>query len=405
MRLEQKFLCWTTAREVFHYGWWMVVSFHFVMDLHLVAAQLAMVAVAQSAVALLFEVPAGVFADTIGRKWSVIVSITLMAAAMIATGFAFSFPIVLVTQIVWGISWTFMSGADVAWVTDELGDPSRINGLLARLARWQSFGAAGGLVVLTVLAVAVGRRDAIVVAGAAMLIVGAWVLWSVSERHVQRQATRVGQAAMRTLRDGIKVVRADRTMGLLLGVALLVNGADDAFGRIYPARLSNLGFPASTSGMFWFGALNVGVLAATGFGMLLVQRWTTRERDSKRLLMLVCLVGVVGLGVLASGSLLVFGVIGVVIVGGLCTPLGRTIITIWVNQRCEGPSRATVHSFLAQAEYVAEIVLGLVIVAVASVHGAAGAMVGAGVMLLAAAVLVMVLPAHHEADAKPLGGS
>jgi len=396
MRLEQKFLWWTTAREAMHLGWWMVVSFHFVMDLHLVAAQLALVAVVQSAVALLFEVPAGVFADTVGRKRSVVVSLGLMGAAMIATGFAVNFPVVLATQILWGISWTFMSGADVAWITDDLDEPSLINGLLAQLARWQSFGAAAGLVVLTVLAVVLGRRHAIVIAGVVMLVVGGWVLWAVPEHRFVKRAVAFGQAAVKTLRDGLKVVRADRVIVLLLLVALLVNGADDAFGRIYPARLSNLEFPATTSGMFWFGALNVGVLAATGIGMLLVQKLTTRERDSKRLLLLVCLVGVVGLGVLAGASLLLYGVIGVVIVGGLCTPLGRMTITIWVNQRCAASSRATVHSFLAQAEYVAEIVLGLGIVAVASAYGAAGAMAGAGLMLLAAVVLVAVLPAASD---------
>ena len=42
----------------------------------------------------------------------------------------------LVTQVLWGLGWAFSSGADVAWLTDELGQPGRIDGTLTARARW-----------------------------------------------------------------------------------------------------------------------------------------------------------------------------------------------------------------------------------------------------------------------------
>jgi MFS-type transporter involved in bile tolerance (Atg22 family) len=69
-----------------HRGWWLVTSVYLVVDAHLSASELVLVGVAQSLVALVFEVPAGVVADTISRKWSLVVSHALMGTAMIATG-------------------------------------------------------------------------------------------------------------------------------------------------------------------------------------------------------------------------------------------------------------------------------------------------------------------------------
>jgi hypothetical protein len=47
----------------------------------------------------------------------------------------------------------------------------------------------------------------------------------------------------------------------------------------------------------------------------------------------------------------VTGSAAVLLVAGIALPLTRTIGTIWVNRQTSGDVRATVHSFLAQAEY------------------------------------------------------
>ncbi|MGW7682800.1 hypothetical protein ACWGID_18825 [Kribbella sp. NPDC054772] len=141
------FIRWTWMRAVLHNGWWLVTSVYLVVDAGLSPAQLVLIGSVQSAFALVFEIPAGVVADTISRKWSLVISQVLMGTAMLATGLFESFPALLATQVLWGISWTFASGSDVALITDELDGPDRINGVLARAARAQLTGAATGLVV------------------------------------------------------------------------------------------------------------------------------------------------------------------------------------------------------------------------------------------------------------------
>ena len=80
------FVRWTWMRAVLHNGWWLVTSVYLVVDAGLSPAQLVLIGSVQSVFALVCEVPAGVFADTISRKWSLVISQLLMGTAMIATG-------------------------------------------------------------------------------------------------------------------------------------------------------------------------------------------------------------------------------------------------------------------------------------------------------------------------------
>ena len=140
------FLRWTFLRATFHRGYWLVTSLYLVVEADLSAFQLVFLGTAQGLTALLAEVPTGVMADTISRKRSVVIAHLVMGAGMLATGLVTAFPALVVTQMLWGLGWTFSSGADVAWLTDELDQTDRIAGVLTAGARWEQLGAASGLV-------------------------------------------------------------------------------------------------------------------------------------------------------------------------------------------------------------------------------------------------------------------
>lgn len=74
---------------------------------------------------------------------------------MIATGLTESFVTLILAQMLWGISWTFASGSDVAWATDELGQPDQMHLVLAAQSRWQMIGAGVGIVTIGGLAAVV----------------------------------------------------------------------------------------------------------------------------------------------------------------------------------------------------------------------------------------------------------
>jgi MFS family permease len=78
-------------RAALYNGWWLATSLYLVIDGGLTSSQLVFIGVAQGIAALIFEVPAGVFADMISRKWSLVISHILMGVAMLGTGLVKSF--------------------------------------------------------------------------------------------------------------------------------------------------------------------------------------------------------------------------------------------------------------------------------------------------------------------------
>ena len=166
------FLRWTWMRAMLHRGYWLVASLYLVVDARLSPAQLVLIGSAQGVVSLVAEIPTGVMADTISRKWSLVISQVLIGLSMVLTGLVTSFPVLVATQMLWGIGWTFASGADVAWITDELGRPDLTAAVLTAYARWQEIGAVTGMLLFGLLAWATGHGTSMVSAGVVMVLLG-----------------------------------------------------------------------------------------------------------------------------------------------------------------------------------------------------------------------------------------
>lgn len=381
------FIRWTWMRAVLHNGWWLVTSIYLVVDAGLSPAELVLIGSVQSAFALVLEVPAGVIADTISRKWSLVISQVLMGTAMLATGLFESFPALLATQVLWGISWTFASGSDVALITDELDRPDEINLVLARAARAQLTGAATGLVVLGLLAWATRRDVTIVIAGAAMLSLALYVALRFTEHNFVPARTARWSTAWGTFRRGVTLVRRSRAILVIFAATFLVNGASDAAGRLTQKQLLDLGLPTAPDPVLWFTALGViGLLVGAVVLRLVARRIDGRHAATDYAL--AALVGVLGMLLLAFAPDPRLGAIAVVLLNGIVTPLTRVISTIWVNTRTSADIRATTHSFLAQLEYLGEIVCGLTISTIARLTTVSLALTACAVLLAATAVLM-----------------
>jgi MFS family permease len=374
------FVRWTWCRAVLHRGWWLVTSVYLVVDARLTASQLVLVGVAQAAVGLVFEVPAGVVADTLSRKWSLVVSHALMGAAMLATGLVSGFLPLLATQMLWGLSWTFASGADMAWISDELDDPPRVPVVLIRAEQAQLVGTVAGLAGAGALAWVTDRRTAIVLAGAAMLLLGLYVAAAFPERRFAPTPS----AAFTILARGSRLVRGSRVLLAVFAATFLVNGVADAFGRLYPLRLVTLA-PA-VDPTVWFTALGVLMCLAGAAALRIAQRWIGGPHTARRGYVAACAVAATGVLALAVAPAAVGGSAAVLLAAG-ALPLTRSFGTIWVNAQTTGAVRATVHSLLAQAEYTGKIVCGLTVAAVADLSGVFPALTACGA-LLALAIIV-----------------
>jgi hypothetical protein len=139
----------------------------------------------------------------------------------------------------------------------------------------------------------------------------------------------------------------------------------------------------------WLAVLGVLTLLAGAAALRIVQRRIEGTDAALRGYVVACAAGAVGLIVLAGAPEELSGSAAVLLVAGIALPLTRTISTIWVNRETTSDVRATVHSFLAQAEYLGEIMCGLAIAVLARFAGLSSALVACAALFAITVLLVV----------------
>lgn len=382
------FLRWSGLRAALHRGYWLVTSLYLVLDAGLSPAQLVLIGVAQGAVSLIFEVPAGVIADTISRKWSLVIFHIIVGISMVATGLVTSFPALVATQMLWGIAWTFASGADIAWVTDELDRPERTAPVLAAQARWQQLGAAGGMLGFGALAWATGRSPAIVTAGVIMALLGLYVMARFPEHHFTPTRTQRWQQATTILRRGVALARRDRQILVIFAATFLVNGAIVGFGRLYPKQLVDLGFPSRADPIVWFTGLGIVTFIAGALALRIVEARIAAAGVARCAYAAACGIGAIGVLLLSAAPDAITAGAGVLLAAGVAQTVTRAVGSIWVNSRAGSDIRATVQSFLSGVEYLGAILCGVALSLLARATSITVALAGACALIACAGVLV-----------------
>ena len=353
------FLRWAFARSLSFRGYWLVTSLYLVVVADLSAFQLVFLGTAMEITVLASEIPTGVLADTISRKWSIVISHAVMGVGMVTTGLVTSFGLLVAAQMLWGFGWTFSSGADVAWVTDELDDPARIGRVLTARAHWQLYGSAVGMVAFGVLSWATSLGTAIVAAGLGMIVLGVYVIVAFTEHEFTPTREHRWRESVSIFRRGVRLARHDHEIMLVFGATILVNSGAEAFDRLFPKRLVDLGFPDEPDPIVWFTALGIATLTVGAIALHVVEARIDGVGVARRVYAAVCFVGAFGLIVLAHAPDDVTGMMGVLLVGGVAWTVIRSVSVIWVNRRATSDVRATVQSFLGQVESMGEIGGGL----------------------------------------------
>src|SRR5262245_32027311 len=123
---------------------WVVTSLYLVSVLHLSPLQLVLMGTAMEASVFLCEIPTGVVADTYSRRLSLVIGYLGMGTSWLLVGVIDVPAIVIGLWVLWGVSYTFTSGAYEAWITDEVG-VERVPDVFLRGARFTYAGSFVGL--------------------------------------------------------------------------------------------------------------------------------------------------------------------------------------------------------------------------------------------------------------------
>ncbi len=379
-------------------AYWVSLVVRITVELDLPELQLVLLGTAMEASLLLAEVPTGVMADTFSRKWSVVVGVIGVGLAQIAAGIVSAFPLLVLTQVAWGVAYTFRSGAETAWITDELGGPGAVEALVLRRGRWQLAVAVvailggAGLARLTTLTTSVVATGVVLVATGVVLAV------TMTEDGFDRATgarlrtgglaaaiRAAGATAAASLRAGASTVAASRSLRILV-IVLVVGGlAGEAIDRLDIRRLDDLGLSADHDEITLVGAI-AAVEAALGAMVL----WWGRARLTGPAVAtgLAVMLGVsaIGIGALGLVAVLPVAAAGLIIQGGLRGAI-EPLTTNWTNAHTPAHVRATVHSFIEQANSVGEVAGGVTMGALAAATTVPTAMAGSAVLVLVAAAV------------------
>jgi MFS family permease len=359
-------LRWACARAALARGYWLVTALYLVVVAELTPVQLVLIGTFQGITVLIAEVPAGVLADTVSRRLSLVIGHVVMGTGMAMAGYVTAFPLLVVSQCLWGLGWAFSSGADVAWITDELDEPERIDRVVAAQARWDLIGTAIGIVSFGALAWATTLSTGIVCSGAAMVSLGLVVARWPETKFVPADGTRRWRESLSILRRGVALARGDHVILVVIAATFLVNGGAEAYGRLLERRLVLLGMPARPDPIVWFAMLSLAGVALGATVLRIVEARIEGAGVAKRTYVLACATGVAGLLVFANAPNVSSAIAGALLVSGIAFPVIRATGVIWVNRRATASVRATVHSLLSQSEHAGEIAFGFVLAVLAS---------------------------------------
>lgn len=341
---------------------------------------------------LIFEVPTGLVADAVSRRLSTLIGLALTGASLLIQGALPIFGWILVSQVVWGVGYTFTSGAVTAWLVDEIGD-ERAGKVFLRETQVSNLTWVAGVP----LAVALGSLNLawplLLSGGLFMLLTGVLsVRMPETGFHPVRPSGRpLWQSMADSFVTSLKFVRGQPDLRLLFAVAALTGAASEGFDRLMTAHwVRDVGFPGigGLQPVVWLAGISLlgSLLAAAG------ARWMEGRVDLRNLnalaLVLSLLVAATGVGVvlfaLAGGfGTALVGVLGVRVCRALAAPLTQT----WLNRSLPSELRATVLSMEGQMDAIGQVGGGPALGAVGNALSVRAAMAVSAVFLVPAVAL------------------
>ncbi|HEX5937568.1 MAG TPA: MFS transporter [Actinomycetota bacterium] len=350
-----------------------VFSVFLILELGLDPLQLVLMGTVLEVTYLVFEIPTGIVADAVSRKRSVVIGflgtgVAFLVLASADSGFASPFAIAAISQGLWGVSATLISGADVAWLTDEVGEDAA-RPLYVRSEQYYNAGALLGIGVSVALA-SIALSLPIVVCGVGNILLGLALISVMREsRRPTRSAGTIGGSMRRTLGDAVRQIRAHHVLLLILATAVLHGASTEGWDRLSDLHfLRGIGLPplGDLSFVVWFGILD-GIALLLGIGALAYVRHVGHLEGHGNVAWLLMVIDI-----LLIVSVVGFAVIGVFwvavvlfwIVGALRS-VRAPIFTAWLNQGLDTATRATINSIGGQADAVGQAMAGPVIGGVA----------------------------------------
>ena len=337
---------------------------------HLVPLQLLLVGSVLELTCLMFQLPTGLLADAYSRRWAVASGYGLVGAGFILEGLMPRFTAIALSQVIWGIGITLASGADDAWIADELGD-EHAGPLFLRASQYGQVAGLLGIVAGVGLA-SVRLSLPIVVGGLLFLPLSAYLGLAMTEEGFQAVPRHQAGAArlVAGLRSSISAISGRPLVQTILCITVLWGLSGEGVDRLYQVHLiKDIGLPSigALSPVLWFGLISGGSTMIGVAATHIVRSRLDLENHA-----------------VVTRSLFAFSAARAVMIAGfaLATNLGAAVTFIWaasvmrqvfgpvqrawLNRSLDPTNRATLFSVDGQADALGQIVGGPILGVVAS---------------------------------------
>jgi DHA3 family tetracycline resistance protein-like MFS transporter len=355
--------------------------------------QLVLVGTMLEVSAFVFEIPTGIVADIYSRRLSIIIGYILMGVGFLVEGFFPAFLPILLAQIIWGLGYTFTSGATQAWISDEIGEDSA-NKLFIRANR---IGLSASLVGMAG-AILIGANNValpIQIGALGVIAIGVALIFIMPETKFQptpRENRNTWEHMWHTFNEGVKAVKARPRLMTILGVGLLYGLYSEGVDRLWVKHiLDNYQIPVlfGQTDVAFFGALRVTSMLLA----LLANHFVEKRIDTSNPLAIGratmgitfgISAGLIGFALSPFFALTLVMYLGASVLRNVFSPL----YTAWVNQKLDSSTRATIHSMAGQVDAIGQIAGGPSVGLVAKFFSVAAAITTSGLLLLPAMGLI-----------------
>lgn len=364
-------------------GYILLFFVRLVVDVDLNPLELVLMGTAKEITVLTSEIPTGIVADLYSRKWSVVLAFLISGSAIILAGVLDTFLLLLISSALWGFGLTFRSGAETAWLTDELGSSDEAEPIIVRRAKIELVAVIFGALAAAGLATVTSLSTSLIVLGSALVLQSGYLAISMPESGFVRAKERKVKELRQILGEGFRSVRDVSALRILFIATVMAGFGSEAVDRLYVRRLDDL------SAVVWTGreVLVVGMIViAQSLGAAMMLRTYGRRLQGRALVPALALLMIgtaLGVLLLAQVDLLLIAAFGLVIQGTMRS-IAKPVTVVWANAYATKESRATVHSFIGQAHSLGEITGGVVLGAIATATSLSTALTGSAILYLLA---------------------
>lgn len=354
---------------------------YYVSDAQLNPLELVLIGTIMELAVLLCEIPTGLVADLFGRKKSIIIGTIIIGCAHLLEGSIPSFTAIAIAAALWGIGWTFISGAETAWIADEI-TPEQLDHTLLNGAKFSSIGSFIGILTSVAIGSLFTVQIAILFAGAALLLIALFsIFWIPETKFVP--ITQGKQSHLHHMKIALQsswnVIRSDRTLLSLASITLFMGLASEGFDRLWGAHfIENFQLNEHYT-VYWFGLfyaltflLNIGLL-----------KWMERVATSHfaRLLMWLNTLLILFMIYFAFTTHFIVAVVLYLCVASLRN-VNHPLMNIMMNKQLESKGRATTLSFYGQVDAFGQVAGGPLVGLIALYTSIEGGLFASALLIL-----------------------